>query len=219
MELNFKQVVNKLKNITGKNLSYNEIAKVLNVKKCTVNVRISRGTPAKKQDVIALKEYLCIPPTIDIAGEVEECPYVYIDFYKTPYIVSVWGDRLFKPLILDKYGIKTEWKLDYNNLRLIPMIGDKMQSSPNHHLNIMDGNVLVMDISSRDIRRSGIYTYETLGGAKLQISNVNIMVNGNVRFSYANENYGDEVRTPEELKALQFKVIGRIIKNMSFVHK
>ena len=219
MSKTFKDVVNKIKNIAGLNITYDELASVLNVKKCTINMRISRNTLAKKEDILTLKEYYCIPQTVDIDGEVEELPYVYIDYYKTPYIISVWGDRLFKPLILDKYGIKTEWELDYNNLRLIPMIGDKMQNSPNHHLNIMDGNVLVMDISSRDIRRSGIYAYETLGGDKIQISNVNIMVNGNIRFSYANPSYEDEIRTPEELKELQFKVVGRIIKNMSFVHK
>ena len=75
-----------------------------------------------------------------------------------------------------------------------------------------------LDISATDINLSGIYAYETLGGTKIQISNVSTMTDGNVRFYYTNKVYSDEIRTQNRLNDLDFKVIGRIIKNLSFIH-
>lgn len=66
------------------------------------------------------------------------------------------------------------------------------------------------------VANSGMYLYTTdlSTGREVFISNVNVRPDGTCRLSYLNEKYKDIIYTPEELKAMNFTVWGRIVKNL-----
>ncbi len=105
------------------------------------------------------------------------------------------------------------WRRIPDHQRIVKMRGDKMNAGD---YPLRDGDILVIDISERNVANSGMYLYTTdlSTGREVFISNVNVRPDGTCRLSYLNEKYKDIIYTPEELKAMNFTVWGRIVKNL-----
>lgn len=140
-----------------------------------------------------------------------EIPYLKIDGLdskriKNKQITTCW---------LDRELIENEWKKDAKNLRIIKMLGDKMNAGeyPLRH-----DDTLLIDISQTDILNSGIYVFTTAKNEETMvfICGVTMQTDGNVRVYFKNSAvYKDRLLTPEELNKIKFTVRGRVVKNLS----
>ena len=213
-----RNIINKIRLIKGRNIPYKDFAKALAIQPASVNKRLSRNSLITKADLKLLENHFEISNLLNISiTPNEEKDFFKLKYYENKKITNLITNPLIEYINMDSNIVKL-WHLDHNKLKIIAMPGDKMEGSPNSQLCIRNRDVLLMDTASTDINMSGIYAYETLDGTKLQISYVAVMTNSNIRFYYSNDMYPDEVRTEQDLKNLKFKVIGRIVKNLSYVH-
>ena len=212
--IKFLNFINNLKVLKGENITYSEFAKALGIKTASISKRLARNTYINEKEMQLLEDYF----KIDASCSFDKDRFIKLHYYKNENLKHIIENPLISEIYMDREVVKNMWNVNVDNLRLIAMPGDKMEGSPSYQLHIRNRDVLLMDISATDINLSGIYAYETLGGTKIQISNVSTMTDGNVRFYYTNKVYSDEIRTQNRLNDLGFKVIGRIIKNLSFIH-
>lgn len=211
-------IINKIRLIKGSNIPYKDFADALAIQPASVNKRLSRNAKITKKDLELLENYFGINNLLETSvSNKNEDDCFKLRYYENKNLTKLITNPLIEYINMD-YNIVKMWHLEPSALRIIAMPGDKMEGSPNSQLCIRNRDVLLMNTASTDINMSGIYAYETLEGTKLQISYVAVMTNSNIRFYYSNSLYPDEVRTEQDLKNLKFKVIGRIIKNLSYVH-
>lgn len=99
--------------------------------------------------------------------------------------------------------------------RVVKMRGDKMSGGG---YPLYDGDILIIDISERNVAKSGVYLYTTdlPTGREVFISNVNVRPDGNYRLSYFNDKYQEVIYTPSEIKEMKFTVWGRVIIDLMF---
>lgn len=199
-----------------------ELAQVLGVSAIALNKRISRQSELKVSEVIRIIDYygcnilndyiknkaaLNTPTTV--YPDAVEIKYYENELVagaiKNPKVTSIWIDR---ELVHDV------WNKDEKNLRIMKMLGDCMAGG---EFPVSDGDIMLMDISCRDLLSSGIYAYTTNNDSCIFVNIIKFSVDGTITFSYFNKVYEDIVYTMEDLKRVEFKVVGRIIKNLSYL--
>ena len=122
---------------------------------------------------------------------------------KNPKISSVW---------LDKELVHDVWNRDEKNLRVMQMPGDVMFGGDTP---IKNQDILIVDTSITDIMLSGVYAFTTRNDNFIFINCIKQKIDGQVLFYYWNKNYDDVIYTHSDLERIGFKVIGRVIKNLS----
>ncbi len=122
---------------------------------------------------------------------------------KNPNITDFW---------LDRQLIRNIWKRDEKNLRIMQMTGDLMAGGDTP---IKNQDMLIIDTSITDIMLSGVYAYTTRNDSYIFINAIKQRLDGQVLFYYWNKNYDDVIYTHTDLEKINFKIIGRVIKNLS----
>lgn len=210
--MEFKEIVEKA------DLSQKEVAQILGLSINTVSKRINNPNSEVKVRELKLIEDAVGRP-LYINQKIH--PVKEYDQLKIPYleIEGIDSKKLHSPIILERLQSDNElsnghWNVDQQNLRIVPMLGDKMDEG---RYPLKNGDILIVDISKRNIVRSGIYVY-TMGVGKekdVYINNIDKIPDGRVRMSFYNRNYPEFIYHIDELKALDFKVHARVFKNMS----
>lgn len=124
---------------------------------------------------------------------------------RNPLVTSLW---------LDRELITNIWKRDIKNLRIISMPGDKMDGGD---YPLRTGDILLIDISKRDITESGIFFFSTNNNQNLFVNTINVRLDGSVAMTFNNKKYEQKTPTMQQLKDIDFKVIGRMVKNLSLI--
>lgn len=122
---------------------------------------------------------------------------------KNPAISNIW---------LNKELIHNVWQKDEKNLKIMQMIGDIMDggSTP-----IKNQDILVIDTSIKDVMLSGVYAYTTRNDNFIFVNSIKQKIDGSVNFYSWNNNYKEVIYNLSDLEKINFKVIGRVIKNLS----
>lgn len=130
-----------------------------------------------------------------------------------------FGNLLKKPSITewvtDLQGIVLDWGANPENLCIIAMPGEEMD---NGGYPIRNNDILIVDMSRKNITESGIYFYSTLNGTKVFVRRLLEQMHGDVTVTVDNPRYAPIVNktfSQKELDEINFTVIGRVIKNMS----
>lgn len=201
-------------------ISQADMAVALEVTPGAISKRVNSESELKVSELLILQNYFkkdlfgmyalsnpqvnsCVPDAVEI---------VYYDnpkltnIIKTPEVTSIW---------LDRELVHNKWHKNERDLRTLSMPGDNMNGGDDP---IFNGDMLIIDISSTDVRRSGIYAFTTQGETNLFVNILRQRVDGNIEFSHWNSQYSSSIRTVEELKELDFKIIGRMIKSMELFH-
>ena len=126
-----------------------------------------------------------------------------IETIKNPVITSIWMDR---ELIHDV------WHKHEKNLRTLQMLGDTMDGGETP---IKNKDMLIVDISDTNIQASGIFVYTTKNGSLIFVNGIKQSPDGTYRFYFRNLNYKEIHYTLEDLEKLGFRVIGRVVKNIT----
>ena len=212
----FISCINCIRALKEENIPYSEFANALGIQVCTVQKRIKSNAIISNEDKIRLREYF----HIDDAAVLCKNKIIKLEYYKNDKITNIIRNPRLEEFYIGTQLVRNLWDVqNTDSLKLISMPGDKMEGPPSHQFHIRSRDVLLMDTSLTNINFNGIYAYETLGGTKIQVSHVSVNDDGTTRFYYTNPMYKEQFRTPERLKELEFKVVGKIIKNISFLHK
>ena len=201
-------------------VSQTEIANILGLSPVAINKRIARESELKVSEAVKLAEhykynlfnkYIQNGKLLSVLPETSS-ESVEITYYDNPALNKTIKNPLITRIWLDKELVRNVWKKDEKNLRTIKMPGDVMDGG---ELPIKNRDMLIIDLSSTDILSSGIYAYTTNDDNLVFINGIKQKIDGSVKFYYWNKVYGETIYTLEDLKKIKFKVVGRVIKNMT----
>ncbi|MCD7779826.1 MAG: hypothetical protein LUH05_04060 [Candidatus Gastranaerophilales bacterium] len=127
---------------------------------------------------------------------------------KNPHITSIW---------LDKELVRKVWKIkDENTLKLISMPGDCMDGGETP---IKNGDLLLIDTSVKNALISGVYAYitqsEVYKKTLLFVCRITQNTDGSITMIPNKKEYEAFLFDEEHLRKIDFKIIGRMIKNIS----
>ena len=126
-------------------------------------------------------------------------------------IQELVSPNITRPKIGDMEFVTKELKCKIEDLRIIAMPDNRMNGEPSR---IAQGNILLLDLSETNPAQEGVYLYTTKGKIA-GVSRVRMNIEGDYVFTFDNKMYQQKIFAQEELKKLDFKVIGRIIINYS----
>lgn len=125
------------------------------------------------------------------------------DIVKSPYLTNFSYDRE----ILKKWNVKKE------DVRIVRMLGDTMDGGERP---VQNEDVIIIDITSKNPMFSGVYAYTTDDYKSFFISGIRQLPDNSLEFYYHNSNFKSVTYTKEQLKEMDFQIIGRMIKNVTF---
>lgn len=124
---------------------------------------------------------------------------------KNPKIMSVWFDREI---------IENAWGMSAEHLCIIPMVGDKMA---HYWYPIYNNDILIVDTSQDYIMGNGVYFATSRNNTRFWIREMQILINNDVQVKgFAPSGDTTKVISADTLKEADFKIIGKVIKNVSF---
>lgn len=178
--------------ISKRMLNPNSEAKVSEMEKIEQATGKSLYNGAPKYDQVQIK-YIQIPGIPD-------------KIIKSPFVKE--------RLQFDREIVENAWNRIPENQRIIKMRGDKMETGL---YPLRNNDILMVDISQTNVADSGIYLYSTEVNGELEIfiNNVTKRPDGALIMSYFNPKYQEIIYTPQELNNMNFKVIARVVKNLS----
>lgn len=233
--MKYKDFLNLVEETTGSKPTHAQISQILGGRP-TANAlsnRLSNNGNLSSAELVILKGYYAKFQTCERLSEVIETRKVQ---KKSPdefgeklrehsYKIMYWsecerfGNLLKKPSITewvtDLQGIVLDWGANPENLCIIAMPGEEMD---NGGYSIRNNDILIVDMSRKNITESGIFFYSTLKGTKVFVRRLLEQMHGDVTVTVDNSLYAPMVNrtfTQEELDSIDFTVIGRVIKNMS----
>lgn len=181
----------------GRKVTHTELSEALGCSQGAVTGRLNRKSDLKYSDIIAINRFFNV--SLFNGADAVEIKYYnnpkYADIIKCPKITSLW---------LDRQLVNLDWELKEENLRIIAMPGDNMNGGANP---IPNGAKLLIDITSTNILRSGIYAYMTKAG--LFVNRIKQKANGDVEFIHKNAD--NATYTKQEIIDMHFEPIGRVI--------
>lgn len=191
-----------------------EAAHILNVTPMAISKRVNKNSELKVSELVKLQDAtgrnLFQSSTQDNNTRRDRIEIKYLNLGGT------WNEKLRNPLVtsiwFDRELLTNIWRKNPENLRIVKMIGDRMNGG---EYPLKNDDILILDISEKEIINSGIYIFSTQNDDNVFINTVEKKIDGGVRFSFFNKYYPDKVYTAEELEQLDFKIIGRVIKNLS----
>lgn len=110
--------------------------------------------------------------------------------------------------------ITNHWHRQPENLRIIPMQGDNLST---YFYPCKNRDVLIVDIGSKVATREGIYVYSARNNTMLFVGKLNQLMDGTIRIEKfeANGEVIEKLVSLEKQKDVDFKILGRVVKNAS----
>jgi phage repressor protein C with HTH and peptisase S24 domain len=213
--------INDLQNLTERKITNNEIAKILGLGsgQAVIN-RINRKQELKEFEIIKLdnafkNEINKTNQKLTTNNNVYQFPTgdrIEISYWselpeelKNPKIVSVWFDREI---------IENAWGMSAEHLCIVPMVGDKMAR---YWYPIRPNDILIVDTSQDYIMGNGVYFATSRDNSRFWIREMQVLINNDIEFKgFSPSGNTTKVINSEQLKEAGFRIIGKVIKNVSF---
>ena len=117
-------------------------------------------------------------------------------------------------IFIDKNLINNIWHKDEKNLAVFKMPCDSPDSVYND-LVLKAGDIVVTDISCTKPEFPGIYAFFTKNIPGIRINMIQPLIDGSLRFSSPDKYSADLTYEKTQLERIGFKIVGKIIKNLS----
>lgn len=207
--------------LSGREVSRNQIGSVIGISRQTAHRNKDRELDENEILKIEKKFEIYIPRNFKIVEDVGSAEglrgrFATINYWhhencvndkiKDSEITSIVLDL---ELIINKLGCKPE------NLRIIAMPGEEMDGGS---YPLKNGDILLIDISQRDLSNSGVYFVTTKNNQMVFVRRLLELMFDSISSSVDNPVYAPQVNktlSPKQLEEMDFRVIGRVIKNMS----
>lgn len=139
------------------------------------------------------------------------------DIINIPYW-SELPDELKHPeypyVLAQRVSIEKGWNVKPEKLCIITMVGDKMER---YWYPMKDGDILIIDTSHNFIRGNGVYFATSRNNTRFWVREMQVLVNDDVEFKgFAPSGETTRVLSRKELEDVGFRIIGKVIKNVSF---
>lgn len=210
--MNIVELQTKLQNLKNCRISFTEIGVALGTGRSNISKRAKENSQVKDIEIKKIenyfnvdleKELVILQEPIDDKIEInywEELP----DELKNPKIRSVW---------YDKEVIENKWFVNPSKLCVIPMFSDALS---NYWYKINDGDLLIVDTEYNKIIEPAVYFATSRNNTRYWIREIDLLANENVEFRrYTQSGMIIKTYTLKELEETDFKIIGRVIKNVS----
>lgn len=213
--LTVEQAFDSIQNLTNAKISQEEFGKALGTGRANISKRIKNKSVLTLEERQKLESYfnvilleggvknLALMPLNDRIeiGYWSELP----EELKKSKIQSVWFDREI---------IENDWEMEAKDLCIIPMIGDKMSR---YWYPIFSGNILIVDTSQDYIMGNGVYFATSRNNTRFWIREMQVLINDDIQIKgYAPSGDTVKVFSKQQLDEVGFKIIGKVIKNVSF---
>lgn len=205
-----------------KSLTQQELADILNCKKQNVsNIEVGHQNPTvelmqKMADKLDTNLNWLIADDGDPFNN-KSSQNTTDNIIKIPYWEGLpEGYRIpdFNCIVAERDVIKHHWYLNPDNLRIVPMIGDKMAD---YWYKINASDILIIDTSFARIIGNGVYFATSQNNTRYWIREMQVLVNNDVQIKgFAPSGETTKTFTHAQLDAVDFRIIGKVIKNVSF---
>ena len=214
--MKYNDVIERLQNLTLSKINTTEIAEILHIPVRTLYTRSYRNSEVTPIELKKLEDAFNVNLFNSDTLKNEHVLFNE-DVIKIPYWEGL-PDELKHPeysyVIAQKTSIEQAWQLEADNLRIVPMVGDKMTD---YWYRINDGDVLIIDISHNHIRGNGVYFATSQNNTRFWIREMQALINNDTQIKgFAPSGETTKIFTPQQLQEVNFKVIGKVIKNVSF---
>jgi len=223
--MRFNEVYNTLQKLIKTEINQAELGRVLGVSRANINYKKQANTLISDEDVKKIETYYNISILKQSLAEKLMEGASFSAAAKIPDVVEIpyWEglpDDLKHPeytcVMAQRISIEHGWELKPENLCIVAMNGDAME---NYWYKIRNNDVLIIDTSETKINAngSGVYFATSRNNSMFWIREMQMLYNGDVEIhSYSPSGAKTKVLTQEQLKEADFKVIGKVIKNVSF---
>lgn len=225
-KLKYNDVIDRLQNLTMSKINTTEIANILGVPVRTLYTRSYRNSEITPIEIKKIEDFFHVnlfknDSTVEIslmennfacAAKVN----LPSDIINIPYWEGLPEDLRTTdvPVIVPADIINKHWCLNPEKIRVVPMVGDKMA---NYWYRINDNDVLIIDTSHNFIRGNGVYFATSRNNTHFWVREMQALINDDIQIkSFAPSGEVTKVFTPSLLKEVDFRVIGKVVKNVSF---
>lgn len=206
--MEYNTVLECLQNLIHYKPSQAELCQILDIKQSTMSNRAARNSHFTPFETSLIEQHynvkLCDATSTGDRIEISYWPELPEEL-KNPRIVSCWFDREI---------IENSWGMSAEHLYIIPMIGDKMTR---YWYPIRNNDILIIDTSQNYIMGNGVYFGTSQNNTRFWIREMQILINRDIEFKgYAPSGETSKVYTAQQLEEVDFRLIGKVIKNVSF---
>ncbi|MBO5928223.1 MAG: hypothetical protein J6Q32_05175 [Clostridia bacterium] len=217
--MQYSTVISNLQNLTNTpRIKQTEIAQILGVTKQAITNRITKGIEFSNNELMLLsKHYKVDLVNLDTQNKIIADIIRNGDIVKIPYWQGL-PDELkipdFTCVTAERNVIKNHWGLNPENLCIVPMVGDAMT---NYWYPIRSGDILIINTQIEDIRGNGVYFGTSQNNTRFWIREMQILMDMSIEFkSFSPSGNVNKTYSAQQLEEVDFKLIGKVIKNVSF---
>ena len=224
-KLKYNDFIDRLQNLTMSKINMTEIAEILGMPVRTLYTRSYRNSEVTPIEIKKIEDFyhvnlfkndsnITIPlDNVSYAAKIN----IEDDIIKIPYWEDLPDDLKipdFNCVTAERNVIKNHWYLIPEALRIVPMVGNKME---NYWYRIKDNDMLIIDTSHNFIMGNGVYFTTSQNNTRFWVREMQILLNNDVEFkAFAPSGNTTRVMTRKQLDEVDFKIIGKVIKNVSF---
>ena len=209
--MNITELNEVLEKLTGGTITQATYANLFCVSPPAISKRFDKLSDVTVAELIKACKHFEVNPYDVLDGKVKDS--VEIKYYDNPKVKDIIRHAKINSIWKDRELVHDVWAKDEKYLRVIKMFGDCMRTCSGDSINPCD--ILIIDTSSTNPVVSGIYAYTTEGQNNIFIAILMQNCDGSITFSYKNKYYDSYTQTKEELEAMQFKIVGKVIHNES----
>ena len=215
--MRYNKAIAVLQNLTDTRIKQQDIAQILGVTKQAITNRIKREVEFNDIEL----NLICKHYKIDVDLINQENKKVN-NFLENEHVEIPYWEELpdsmkhpeYNYVLAQKTSIQNGWGLEAENLRIIPMVGDKMS---NYWYPIKSGDIIIIDVSQNQIMGNGVYFATSRNNTYYWIREMQRLFNESVEFKgYSPSGNTTKTLTLEQLQEADFRLIGKVIKNVSF---
>lgn len=202
-----------LQNLKNCRISYTDIGKALDTGRANISKRANSNSILKEDEIKKIEKYFDVILSRQTVNNVSK----ENDIIKILYWAGL-PEELKHPeytfVLAQRVSIEHGWGVNPDDLCIIPMVGDKMTK---YWYPINDGDILIIDTSKKHIVGNGVYFATSQNNTRFWVREMQNLYNNDIEFKGFAPS-GNTIRTvsKEELLKVDFKIIGKVIKNVSF---
>lgn len=204
--------INELQNLIQRKITYEEIAKILGKKSGNVVRNWSyRQRHLQEFEIQKLDEAYCNKTPQNKTNNSDD-KFINIPYWELlpEHLKSLEVDYI----PVQRKVIEVGWKLHPEALRIVPMVGDKMTK---YWYQIGEDDLLIIDTNQNEILGNGVYFATSQNNTRLWVREMQNLINNDVQIKgYALSGETVKTFTRQQLQDVDFRVIGKVIKNVSF---
>lgn len=209
----YEELLDYLQNLIQRKVTQEEIGNALNVSKQAVAKKKASGYDFPNFEIEKIKNYLLnkgLQNFTKIDSGFSKYDIIEIDYWEfTPEEMK----NPKYPFVIAQRSSIEEWG---NKLCIVAMNGDKMA---NYWYKIRNNDVLIIDLNETRVNAngSGVYFATSRNNSKFWIREMTELIDDGIEFkAYAPSGQTVRQLTRQQLIEADFKIIGKVVKNVSF---